>query len=365
VHFDRLRVVSALPPDGGWRADLAIDRSVSPPRAVLVARVPPAVSGDALSLSMLARGVDLASRVQHPSLRQLMGTGEVDGELVLVEAWREGETLRNVLDGGGPLTPSLASRVAVDVAGALHACHTLPAAGGHPLCHGGVRAERIVLAEDGQVLLCGMGRPFAEDATPEDDLRDLARLLLESLTPAAGGLPGPLAPVLDRVVMGEGYATAAAFAEAVAAVVAPAEYGAVVSRVEASQPEGMPAWLGHRRALAQALRAEEGAAADEEAPPGALAAVEAPAAPPPPSHQASAPAPATVHAGEERTIEIESSRDQFVEISRVEVPPGVPGLAAAQAGPPGAWIDHPRAPLAVLAAAGLLGLIAGLALGGR
>jgi hypothetical protein len=288
VHFDRLRVVSALPPDGGWRADLAIDRSVSPPRAVLVARVPPAVAGDALSLSMLARGVDLASRVQHPSLRQLMGTGEVDGELVLVEAWREGETLRNVLDGGGPLASSLAARVAVDVAGALHACHTLPAAGGHPLCHGGVRAERIVLAEDGQVLLCGMGRPFAEDATPEDDLRDLARLLLESLTPAAGGLPGPLASVLDRVVMGEGYATAAAFAEAVAAVVAPAESSAVVSRVEASQPEGMPAWLGHRRALAQALRAEEGAAADEVAPPATPAAVEAPAAPLPPTHQAGA-----------------------------------------------------------------------------
>ena len=119
MHFDRLRVVAALPPDGGWRADLALDRSASPPRPVLVARVPPAVVGDALALSRLARGVDLASRVEHPALRRLLGTGEVAGDLVLVEDWREGETLRGLLDAGGPLTPELGARLAVDLAGAL------------------------------------------------------------------------------------------------------------------------------------------------------------------------------------------------------------------------------------------------------
>ncbi len=362
MHFDRLRVVSALPPDGGWRAELALDRSTSPPRAVLVARVPPAVSGDALALSVLARGVDLASRVRHRSLRQLLGPGELDGDLVLVEAWREGETLKNVVDAGGPLSPALAARVAVDVAHALHACHTLPAALDRPLCHGAVRAERILLAEDGEVLLCGMGRPFAEDASPEDDLRDLARLLLESLPLVPGGAPGPLMPVLDRVLMGEGYPTAAAFAEAVAAAVAPAGAGEVVARVEASQAEGMPAWLGHRRALAQALGAGPGAAAE------ASTSLAAPETAPPQHDESPATSPASVPVTgpvvEERAPEREAS-EQFVEVARAEAPPGGVAQSTGPAAPQAPWLDDPRTPVAVVVALGVLGLLLGLALGGR
>lgn len=403
-------MVSALPPDGGWRSDLAIDRSVSPPRAVLLVRVPPAVAGDALSLSMLARGVDLASRVKHPALRHLLGTGEVEGDLALVEAWREGETLRGLLESGGPLTPELASRVAVDVAGALQACATLPAAMDRPLCHGAIRAERILVTEDGEVLLCGMGRPFAEDASPQDDLRNLARLLLECLPPAAGDLPGPLAAVLDRVVVGEGYPTAAAFAEAVAAAVSPADRAAVAARVEASQSEGMPAWLAHRRALEEALQVEEPPAAEEPIPAAPeleeAATVEATPRPPEPSAPATTPPPvppprsstaltpaltpprlpaavAPSTAPTAPAIErvepigdadlptiafaaaVDDDDDQFVDLAYKTPPPVATVTASPTVDPLAALIEHPRAPVAVGLALGLLGLLIGFALGGR
>ncbi len=418
MHFDRLRVVCALPPDGGWRSDLAIDRSASTPRAVLLVRVPPAIAGDALSLSMLARGVDLASRVEHPALRHLLGTGEVEGDLALVEAWREGETLRGLLDSGEPLTPELAARVAVDVAGALQAGHTLPAAMGRPLCHGAIRAERIMLTESGEVLLCGMGRPFTEDASPQDDLRNLARILLESLPPASGVTPGPLAAVLDRVLVGEGYPTAAAFAEAVAAAVAPANRAAVAERVEASQSEGMPAWLAHRRALEQALLVEEEPAAETAtpaAPDRESAAAPEPSQPPPPERPAAsatpppavpplrtsttqapaltpprlptavAPANAPTAPAMERvepvseadlpTLAFAAARevddavdeddDQFVDLANVPPPPGGAVPASPAAAPLAAWLEHPRAPLAVGVVLGLLGLLIGFTLGGR
>jgi serine/threonine-protein kinase len=376
VHLDRLRCVAALPSDGGWRADLAVDRSVSPPRAVLVARVPPSVTGDALALSLLARGLDLVTRVQHPALRRVLGTGEVDGDLVLVEAWREGATVREVLDAGGALTPELTARVAVEVAGALQACQALPVAQGRPLSHGAVRAERILLAEDGAVLLCGMGRPFAEDASLEDDLRGLARVLFECLPPSGSDSPGPLAMVLDQVLIGEGFPTAAAFAEAVAAAVTPAAPSAVAARAEASQPEGTPAWLSRRRALAQALRAEDGAAADEvaerpAAAPGTVPGATVPEPPPPPLPPAGqerpahtppplpavqvSPAPVGLPSREERAV----AADHFYE-DRI----GEPGAAATSAPSPG-WSDHPRAPLLVGVVGALVGLAIGLLLGGR
>jgi len=387
VHLDRLRCVAALPSDGGWRADLAVDRSVSPPRAVLVARVPPAVTGDALALSLLARGLDLVTRVEHPALRRVLGTGEVDGDLVLVEAWREGVTVREVLDAGGPLTLELAARVAVEVAGALQACQSLPVAQGRPLSHGAVRAERILLAEDGAVLLCGAGRPFAEDASLEGDLRDLARVLFECLPPSGTDSPGPLATVLDRVLIGEGFPTADAFAEAIAAAVTPAAPSAVAARAEASQPEGTPAWLSRRRALAQALRAEEGAAADEVgvAPGTAAPTVEAPgaAAParsPEPSAGVTAPPPLLPPLQErpahtppplpaERVslapVGLPSREDRAEAADRFyEDRPAEAGTAAASAPSPG-WSEHPRAPLLVGVVAGLVGLAIGLLIGGR
>ena len=376
MHLDRLRCVAAIPSDGGWRADLAVDRSVSPPRAVLVARVPPAVGGDALALSLLARGLDLVTRVQHPALRRVLGTGEVDGDLVLVEAWREGATLREVLDAGGPLTRELTARVAVEVAGALQACQALPVAQGRPLCHGAVRAERIMLAEDGAVLLCGTGRPFAEDASLEDDLRGLARVLFECLPPSGGDTAGALEAVLDRVLIGEGFPTAAAFAEEIAAAVTPAPPSAVAARAEASQPEGTPAWLSRRRALAQALRAEEGAAAEEvgPVPPGASSVGPAAAAMEPPPRTLSPPgqerpahtppplpavrvslAPVGLPSREERA----DGADRFYEDRLAE-----PGTAATSAPSPG-WSDHQRAPLLVGVVAALVGLAIGLLLGGR
>jgi hypothetical protein len=403
MHFDRFRAIATLPADGGWRADLAIDRSATPPRAVLVSRVPGVVTGDAIALSQLARGIDLATRAAHPALRRLYGTGELDGDLVLVEAWREGETLRAVLDACGPLAPALVARVGVEVAGALQACQAIPAAGGRPLAHGGVRSERILLAEDGAVLLCATGRPFTEEPSLREDLRALARALLECLPPSSGEAQAALVAVIDRALEGEGLDSAAEFAAGLSAAVEPAGPEAVAALAEAAQPEGTPAWLSRRRALAQALRAEEGAAADEVAapplgappsprPPGPPPSV----SPPPPSTPPATTPPPLRARREDRPVQtpppLPAMRLSLAQaapaLSGIE--PGIepadrepadrepadqfyeaePGAAASPTVPPGApaqrgWTEHPRAPTLVMAGAGLLGLVLGLLLGGR
>ena len=375
MHFDRLRAIAALPADGGWRADLAIDRAATPPRAVLVSRVPAVVTGDAVALSQLARGIDLATRAEHPALRRLLGTGELDGELVLIEAWREGETLRAALDSAGPLAPALVTRIGVEVAGALQACQAIPSAGGRPLAHGGVRAERILLAEDGAVLLCAVGRPFTEEPSLAEDLRALARALLECLPPSGGEEQAALVAVLDRALEGEGPGSAADFAAALSAAVTPAGPQAVAALAEAAQPEGTPAWLSRRRVLAQALRAEEGAAADEiAATPPATPPSPAPPLPttPPPFRAGSEERPATTPpplpavplplAAAAPTPSDREPADQFYDGEpSTAAPPATAPAAPAQRG----WTEHPRAATLVLVGAGLLGLAIGLLVGRR
>ncbi len=368
MHFDRLRAIAALPADGGWRADLAIDRAATPPRAVLVSRVPAVVTGDAVALSQLARGIDLATRAEHPALRRLLGTGEIDGDLVLVEAWREGETLRAALDSAGPLAPALVTRIGVEVAGALQACQAIPSAGGRPLAHGGVRAERILLAEDGAVLLCAVGRPFAEEPSLAEDLRALARALLECLPPPSGGEEqGALVAVLDRALEGEGPGSAADFAAALSAAVTPAGPQAVAALAEAAQPEGTPAWLSRRRALAQALRAEEGAAADEIAatPPARPPSPAQPlATTPPPLPAVPLPLAAAAPTPSDPEPSDPEPADQFYDGEPSTAAP--PATATAPAAPlQRGWTEHPRAATLVLVGAGLLGLAIGLLVGRR
>lgn len=231
------------------------------------------------------------------------------------------------------------------------------------------------------MLLCGTGRPFAEDASLEGDLRSLARVLFECLPPSGGDSPGALEAVLDRVLIGEGFPTAAAFAEAIAAAVTPAPPSAVAARAEASQPEGTPAWLSRRRALAQALRAEEGAAADEVGGVPVTAPVAVPAAaqpepppltpsvqepplrtPPPLPAVRETPAPVGLPSREDRA----EAADRFYEdqVANPAARPAATPVAFTPSPSPG-WSEHPRAPLLVAAVAALLGLAMGLGLGGR
>lgn len=389
VPPDRFRVATALPPDGGWRSELALDREATPPRPVRLARVPPAVSGDAMALAALARGVDLTARLSHPALQPVLGLAEAGGGLVVVAPFREGETLRAVLDGGGALPPGLASRVVGEVARALQAAHGLAAAGPGGLAHGAVRPEAVLIAEDGAVLLTGLGRPTDPPARPSDDLAALPRLLLECLAPGGvGAPPAELAPLCQDAT--EPPRSAGDYAEALAAAVPPASPGALVARVDSAIPKGPAARASRRRALAQALLAEAGGEAGPLLTPSAglpvttgPASSAPPALSPPPFRSPLAQAPPGLETAADR------AGPAAAQAASVPTPSAAAGAGPAvqpaaapprgRGGPPSApvarhpgpapahlppsLLDDPRLPVRLAVALGIAGLIAGFLLG--
>jgi eukaryotic-like serine/threonine-protein kinase len=405
VPPDRFRVATPLPPDGGWRCELALDRSTSPPRPVALARVPPAVSGDALALAALARGVDLASRLAHPSLQQVLGLVELGGGLAVVAPFREGESLRAVLDGGGALTPALASRVVGDVARAVQAVHALAAAGPRALAHGAVRPDCVLVCEDGSVLLTGLERPVEPSPVPSDDLTALPRLLAECLAPGGqGALPPELAPLCAAVLPGDVPRTAGEFADALAAAVQPAAPGALVARVDSAIPKGASARASRRRALAQALLAEAGGEAGPLlSPPAGTPALSPPPIRPPATTPVPGPAPPVAAAppgdpagrlaltpppirppvravapGETATAAVQPPAapsspaawppDQAPTATPIPAQPAAPALAPVTPAAPSPSIapgllDDPRLPVRVAVVLGLIGLVIGFLLG--
>ena len=86
-----------------------------------------------------------AARLTHPNIVALYDTGEQGDVAYIVMELVNGPTLREALGRHGPLPPSRAARLSMEVAAALDYAHQ---AG---VCHGNLKPGNILLAEDGAV----------------------------------------------------------------------------------------------------------------------------------------------------------------------------------------------------------------------
>jgi serine/threonine-protein kinase len=123
---------------------------------------------------LLEEGRTLA-RVRHPNVVTVYGADVRDGRAGLWMERIDGQTLESWLDLHGPMGPGEVTAVAADLCGALAAVH---AAG---LVHGDVKAQNVMRAEGGRIVLMDFGAGHVQGAT------------------SAAGTPLYLAPeVLDR-----------------------------------------------------------------------------------------------------------------------------------------------------------------------
>ena len=104
-----------------------------------------------------------AARLTHPNIVALYDTGEQGDVAYIVMELVNGPTLREALGRHGPLPPSRAARLSMEVAAALDYAHQ---AG---VCHGSLRPGNILLADDGTVKVADFS--IARAATGEDSAR--------------------------------------------------------------------------------------------------------------------------------------------------------------------------------------------------
>jgi eukaryotic-like serine/threonine-protein kinase len=101
-----------------------------------------------------------AARLTHPNIVALYDTGEQGDVAYIVMELVNGPTLREALGRHGPLPPSRAARLSMEVAAALDYAHQ---AG---VCHGSLKPGNILLADDGTVKVADFS--IARAATEED-----------------------------------------------------------------------------------------------------------------------------------------------------------------------------------------------------
>jgi eukaryotic-like serine/threonine-protein kinase len=123
-----------------------------------------------------------AARLTHPNIVALYDTGEQGDVAYIVMELVNGPNLRDAIGRHGPMPPSRAARLSLEVSAALDYAHQ---AG---VCHGSLKPGNILLADDGTVKVADFS--IARAATDDDPGR----------TGEVLGLDGHLAP---EVVRGE------------------------------------------------------------------------------------------------------------------------------------------------------------------
>lgn len=260
----RFQIVTEFSAFEGWRNCLAVDRRETPSRPVVLSFVPARVADAPDRLTRLAEDVERAARLFHPAILRVIGMETFREQPVVVQEWRDGESLRELLDTGTRIPPDVAGRIIADASEAVHHAHGRAVEQGHPFAHGALRAERVLVGVDGTVVVSGFGRAAEGDGsppTPAEDVRALGALLLQCLAgeqPTDAGLPGVpdlLAEVAKKADAGQPFESAEAFRKAVADAVPLATAERVRTWADGVLPPEAGTRGRRRRSLQEALAA--------------------------------------------------------------------------------------------------------------
>ncbi|MFC7488457.1 Stk1 family PASTA domain-containing Ser/Thr kinase [Knoellia sp. CPCC 206453] len=145
----RYRVIERLADGGMATVYLALDTRLDREVALKVMR--PHLAQDATFRSRFHREARSAARLSHPGVVAVYDQGEDDGLMFLAMEYVPGQTLREVIDTEGSLTPRAALDIMVPVLDALAAAHH---AG---IIHRDVKPENVILREDGAVKVADFG----------------------------------------------------------------------------------------------------------------------------------------------------------------------------------------------------------------
>ncbi len=105
---------------------------------------------ETLGRERFLREIQLAARLNHPNILPLYDSGEASGCLYFVMPVMAGQTLRDRLSGGPPISVDEALRITIEVADALDYAHR------HDIVHRDIKPENILLHE-GHAIVADFG----------------------------------------------------------------------------------------------------------------------------------------------------------------------------------------------------------------
>jgi len=145
----RYRVLERLADGGMATVYLALDTRLDREVALKIMR--PDLAQDPAFVARFHREARSAAQLSHPNVVAVFDQGQDAGQMFLAMEYVPGQTLREVLDAEGALSPRAATDIMLPVLGALGAAHE---AG---IIHRDIKPENVILREDGVVKVADFG----------------------------------------------------------------------------------------------------------------------------------------------------------------------------------------------------------------
>ncbi|MEP7122089.1 MAG: serine/threonine-protein kinase [Byssovorax sp.] len=144
-----------------WAARMKGTRGFS--KIVAIKTMLPALSSDPRFEKMFLSEAELASRIKHPNVCEILDLGEQEGVLYLAMEWIDGESLVTLLGdcerSGRRIPFAAAAQLGADAARGLHAAHELKDESGElvGVVHRDVSPHNILVTYDGIVKIVDFG----------------------------------------------------------------------------------------------------------------------------------------------------------------------------------------------------------------
>jgi serine/threonine protein kinase len=119
-------------------------------RDVAIKTLPAALAADPALRERLRREAKAAGNIRHHGVATIYLLDEIDGHLVIVSEYVQGDTLRTLLSRGG-LEPARAHAIALEIASALAAAHDAR------VVHRDLKPENVIVTPAGRVKLVDFG----------------------------------------------------------------------------------------------------------------------------------------------------------------------------------------------------------------
>lgn len=136
---------------GGGMGEVFLGRHLwlDVPVAVKVLR--PMYGADPIAVERFHREAKIVAKLNHPNIVKAIDGGPVDDSLFLVTEFLDGMDLAELVQSRGPLAPSEACAIVIEMCHGLHHAHQ------HHLVHRDIKPQNAMLMKDGSVKLLDLG----------------------------------------------------------------------------------------------------------------------------------------------------------------------------------------------------------------
>ena len=169
AEFGKYTIIEQIGQGGFGTVYKAKDTTLE--RTVALKVLHPALLNDPVFVERFQAEARMAAQLEHPNIVRVYEVGEHEGRHYLAMEYVEGQSLAQLLEAQGRLTPQQALKVVRDVASGLEAAHR------KQLIHRDIKPSNVLIRSDGTALVTDFGLAKAAEASLAASLTTSSQVL--------------------------------------------------------------------------------------------------------------------------------------------------------------------------------------------